>query len=199
MPTCRARSPQSERATRRQLSSRRGLIATVLVAILVLLGVLLLVRIPLGRPSESSIVVGGSPLLNKPAPEFDLVRLDGSRARLSDYRGRPVIVNFWASWCIPCRDEFPQFVAARREYAADGLEILGVVHDDSADAASAFATANHATWPLLLDPDDVAWKAYLGGVGVPMTFFIDRDGVVRATSFGPVTPTGFPEQVGTIL
>src|SRR5262249_1018515 len=82
------------------------------------------------------------------------------------YRGRPVIVNFWASWCIPCRDEFPQFVAARAEHAADGLEILGVVHQDGADTASAFARDHDAGWPMLMDTADAAWQAYRV-LGVP--------------------------------
>jgi len=152
-----------------------------------------------GGPDGTPIVVGGSPLLNKPAPNIDLVALDGSHVRLSDYLGRPVIVNFWASWCGPCRDEFPQFVAARHDHAGQGLEILGVIHEDNAEAAAGFAASEKATWPLLMDPQNTAWNAYINPVGVPTTFFIDRAGIVRATSFGPVTPTGLPQQLGAIL
>jgi cytochrome c biogenesis protein CcmG/thiol:disulfide interchange protein DsbE len=140
----------------------------------------------------------GSPLLDKPAPDFQLARLDGTLVRLSGYRGRPVIVNFWASWCIPCRDEFPEFVAARAQHAQDGLEILGIVHLDGADAAAGFARERGADWPLLLDPKDEAWKAYQG-IGVPSTYFIDREGVVRATSLGPVSAAALPIQLAKIL
>lgn len=160
-------------------------------------------KVPLGStadgPDGTPIVVGGSPLLNKPAPAIDLVSLDGSRVRLSDYLGRPVLINFWASWCTPCRDEFPQFVTALRDHASQGLQILGVIHDDNANAAAAFATSEHATWPLLMDPGDTIWNAYIIPVGVPATIFIDRSGVVRATSFGPVTPSGLPQQLAAIL
>jgi cytochrome c biogenesis protein CcmG/thiol:disulfide interchange protein DsbE len=137
-------------------------------------------------------------MLGKVAPDIALGTTDGRTVRLSDYRGRPVIVNFWASWCIPCREEFPQFVAAREAHTADGLEILGVVHEDSADAAAAFAADRGAQWPMLLDTGEAAWRDYRV-LGVPSTYFIDRDGVVRATSLGPVTDSSLPEQLATIL
>ncbi len=173
------------------------------MALLAIVAVIAIARLPLGStaigPGGTPIVVGGSPLLNKPAPNFDLVALDGSHVKLSDYLGRPVIVNFWASWCGPCRDEFPQFVGALRDHGAQGLQILGLIHDDNAGAAAAFAASEKATWPMLMDTGDAVWNAYIIPVGVPATFFIDRTGIVRATSFGPVTPTGLPGQLATIL
>jgi thiol-disulfide isomerase/thioredoxin len=117
---------------------------------------------------------------------------------LSDYRGRPVIVNFWASWCGPCKEEFPLFAAARERHADEGLEILGIVHDDSAEAAGAFARERSAAWPMLLDPDDSAWKAYLG-LGVPMSFYVDRQGIIRAVSFGPPPSRSLDLQIAKIL
>ncbi len=82
-----------------------------------------------------SIVVTRSPMLDKPAPPIVLQSLDGSTTvRLADYLGRPVMVNFWASWCLPCRQEFPLLASARATHAAAGLEILGIVHED--DVAS---------------------------------------------------------------
>jgi cytochrome c biogenesis protein CcmG/thiol:disulfide interchange protein DsbE len=179
------------------------LVGLGLVALLAAIAIIVVAKVPLGStaagPDDSPILVGGSPLLGKAAPAIDLVALDGKRVRLSDYLGRPVIVNFWASWCGPCRDEFPQFVTARRDHAADGLEILGVIHDDNAQAATDFAASEKAAWPMLMDTGDAIWNAYIVPVGVPATFFIDRAGIVRATSFGPVTPTGLPQQLGAIL
>lgn len=173
------------------------------MALVTVIGVIVVASLPLGTtasgPEGTPIVVGGSPLLNKPAPNFDLVTLDGRHVRLSDDLGHPVIVNFWASWCGPCRDEFPQFVSVVRDHGTQGLEILGVVHDDNADAARVFATQQGATWPMLMDPQNAVWNAYIIPVGVPATIFIDRAGIVRATSFGPVTPTGLPSQLATIL
>ena len=141
-----------------------------------------------------SIVVGRNPLLDKPAPAISLPTLDGSgTVNLSDYAGRPVIVNFWASWCVPCRQEFPLFKDARAAHAADGLEILGVVHLDSADSAQGFATEQGATWPLLMDANNSVWQAY-GQLLVPTTYYIDRQGIVRAVSYGP-PPSGTLEEL----
>jgi peroxiredoxin len=147
------------------------------------------------RPADSTSV--GTARIGAKAPTFSTFDLDGRRVRLAEVDG-PVLVNFWASWCIPCRDEFPEFVAARAQHAQDGLEILGIVHLDGADAAAGFARERGADWPLLLDPKDEAWKAYQG-IGVPSTYFIDREGVVRATSLGPVSAAALPIQLAKIL
>jgi len=133
---------------------------------------------------RSPLVVGRSPLVDQPAPPIDLRDLEGRRVRLADFDGRPVIVNFWASWCIPCREEFQLFREARAAHAEEGLEILGIVHDDSAANAAEFVAQEAAEWPALMDPDDVAWAAYLNPA-LPTTFFIDREGIVRAVSYGP--------------
>ncbi len=153
---------------------------------------------PGASPVASVVVVAGSPLLNKPAPDFTLEDLEGQPVSLSDFRGRPVILNFWASWCGPCKVEFPLFQEAREQHSAEGLEIVGVIHDDSADAAAAFVQEEGSEWPALLDPDDVAWTAY-GGLGLPTSFFIDREGIVRAVSFGPPLSGTLDDQLAKIL
>jgi cytochrome c biogenesis protein CcmG, thiol:disulfide interchange protein DsbE len=186
----------------------RPIILALAVIALVVLGVVAF--IPLGgkplpsaapgaTPGSSPIVIGGSPLLDKPAPAIELMALDGNAVSLADYAGRPVVVNFWAPWCIPCREEFPVFVAAREAYAAQGLEILGVVYKDSASAAQAFADDHAAEWPMLADPGEKVYTAYTGFGGVPMTVFIDGGGTVRAVSYGPLSEAGFADQVSTIL
>jgi cytochrome c biogenesis protein CcmG, thiol:disulfide interchange protein DsbE len=146
-----------------------------------------------------SIVVTRSLMLDKPAPPIVLQSLDGSATvRLADYLGRPVMVNFWASWCLPCREEFPLLAAARAAHAADGLEILGIDHDDDVASAQSFAADHSATWLLLSDPYNAAWQAYLGGL-VPTTYYIDRQGIVRAVSYGPPSSGSLDEQLAKIL
>jgi cytochrome c biogenesis protein CcmG/thiol:disulfide interchange protein DsbE len=161
-------------------------IALVALALILALPIIILgSRLNLGgAPEGSSVVVGRDPLMDAAAPEINLTTVDGHQAALSDYRGRPVIVNFWASWCVPCREEFPLLAAARAQHEAEGLEILGIIHDDSAQSAGAFAATFNAAWPLLLDADDVAWNAYHGAF-VPVSYFVDRAGIVRAVSYGP--------------
>lgn len=171
------------------------------VAAVVLLTLVLLV-VPLGNPGsaldDGATRVGGHPLIGKPAPDIDLLTLEGEQVTLSGLRGRPVLINFWATWCIPCRDEFPLLVGAYQEHAAEGLEILGIVHDDTAAAARDFAAELGATWPMLDDADDVAWADYVG-VGMPTSLFVDPQGIVRAFSLGGFNESGLAALLRTIL
>lgn len=154
-----------------------------------------------GAPAGTSadpVVVGGHPLLGKVAPDIDLLTIDGEPVKLSALRGRPVLVNFWATWCPPCREEFPLMVDAYAQHADDGLEILGVLHQDFADGARDFAADMGATWPILEDPQDAAYGDYLV-VGLPTSFFIDADGIVRAFSLGGFSEDGLAAQLESIL
>jgi len=174
------------------LTRRSRLLLATAIALIAALGLGLFAWNQLN--ATPSFVVGRNPLLDKPAPAISLPSLDGTHSiNLSDYAGRPVIVNFWASWCVPCRQEFPLFKDARAGHAADGLEIIGVVHSDSADSAQRFATDEGATWPLAQDANNTAWQAY-GTALVPTSYYIDRQGIVRAVSYGP-PPSGTLEEL----
>jgi cytochrome c biogenesis protein CcmG/thiol:disulfide interchange protein DsbE len=153
-----------------------------------------------GLPARDTgvTVVGPDPNFQKPAPQLTLQTLDGQTVSLEALHGRPVIVNFWASWCVPCREEFPLLVDAYQRYSPRGLEIVGIIHDDGAQTATDFARSYGATWPLALDPNDEAWNAFRAAF-VPVSYYIDRDGVVRAISYGP-PPSGFlDDQIQQIL
>jgi cytochrome c biogenesis protein CcmG/thiol:disulfide interchange protein DsbE len=127
--------------------------------------------------------------LGKPAPDFTLRTLDGDSVSLSSLKGRPVIVNFWASWCNPCRHEFPQLRKTIQKYKLDRLAVVGISFQDIDDDARAFAKKEHATWPLAVDiGNGVAAKTY-GVRSVPTTFFITPDGVIADQVFGQL-PTG---------
>lgn len=151
-----------------------------------------------------TVNVGGSgtavdtPIVGREAPAFDLQTLDGERLALAELRGSPVVLNFWASWCIPCREEAPLLTTAAREYEAQGLRVVGIVYQDSAESARDFMDRYAQPYPGLLDPDGRTAIDY-GVFGIPETFFIDRDGIVRSRQVGPVTEEGLERQIREIL
>lgn len=113
-----------------------------------------------------------------PAPDFELTTLDGETLRLSDLRGTPVVLNFWASWCTPCRAEFPLLREFHRE--ADGeYAVVGVDTGDIRGDGEEFARDQRADWPNGFDVDGAVARSY-GVNGLPQTFFIDRDGTITA-------------------
>ncbi len=144
----------------------------------------------------ASLTVG--PQVGMVAPELALTDLDGVPVKLSDYAGKPVVLNYWASWCGPCRDEFPELKAALDAHAAGGLVVLGVLFKDDVAPAQAFVEKQGATWTTLADPEDAAANAYRV-VAPPTTFFIGRDGVVKDLQIGGMTADQLAQHLGTIL
>jgi thiol-disulfide isomerase/thioredoxin len=151
--------------------------------------VLLLPDVP-QKPGDEAIDTktdAPSPLLHKPAPEFKLSSLDGKKVSLSDFKGKPLVVNFWATWCAPCKVEMPWFEEFSKKYAADGFEVLGLTDDADAgrDAIAKSATRLGATYPILLT-DGKVQKAYgTDEAGyLPMSFYVDRSGTVIAVTAG---------------
>jgi cytochrome c biogenesis protein CcmG/thiol:disulfide interchange protein DsbE len=128
-----------------------------------------------------------SPLVGRPAPAFALPRMtDGSTMTLGEVRGRVVVLNFWASWCVPCRDEAPALEAVWRRYRDAGVTVLGVNIQDRPAAARQFVATTRATYPNVIDGPGAASIAY-GIYGVPETFVIDRDGRIRVRHVGAIT------------
>jgi thiol-disulfide isomerase/thioredoxin len=110
------------------------------------------------------------------APDFTLDALDGKSVRLSDLRGKAVLLNFWATWCGPCKIEMPWFVELQKEYGAQGLQVVGVAMDDSSkDDIAKFAKDMGVNYPVLLGKEAVG-DEYGGVPALPESFFISRDG-----------------------
>ena len=135
--------------------------------------------------------------MGSPAPEFEGPTLDGTPFRLSDLRGRPVMVNFWGPSCVPCRNEFPLFAEKLEEYADDGLVIVGVLMFDPPEPSRDFIAEFGATWPSVDDPTGSIRAAYRA-VARPQTYFIDGAGIVRAIQVGETTAADFERLYATI-
>lgn len=126
----------------------------------------------------------GGPKPGAPAPDFALQSLDGKTVRLSDFRGKAVLLNFWATWCEPCKLEMPWFIELQKQYGPQGLQVLGVAMDDSGkDTIAKFAHNMGVDYPVLLGKESVS-DQYGGLEYLPTSFYIDRDGKVVARVFG---------------
>lgn len=135
------------------------------------------------------------------APDFTLDSLDGGQFTLSDLRGQIVLVNLWASWCLPCRAEMPAIERVYRSYKDLGLEVLAVnaTNQDSVDAARAFVQERGLTFPVLLDRAGSVSTAY-NLRGLPSSFFIDRQGVIRSVVIGgPMNEALIQSKVESLL
>jgi cytochrome c biogenesis protein CcmG/thiol:disulfide interchange protein DsbE len=146
-----------------------------------------------GRPAAGAGQPGSA------APAFDLPGLRGGRVRLADYAGRPVVLNFWASWCVPCRKEFPDLRALARQHRADGLVVVGVTYRDLDGDARAFARQQRATWPLASGGRGDPVAEQYGVRFVPQTFFIAPDGTIVARAFGALSGDRLRAQVAELL
>jgi peroxiredoxin len=153
--------------------------AVVLGSIIALAAVVLFAA----APSRSATPAAASAA----APDFALKDLDGKIVRLSDYRGKAVVLNFWATWCPPCRHEIPWFVDLQNQYGPHGLEIIGISMDESGPAAvKRFADRMNVNYKVVMG--DAATAARYGGVRVlPTTVYIGRDGKVISTVPGLVS------------
>jgi len=121
-----------------------------------------------------------------PAPLFGLTDLSGKVVSLSDFRGKPVLINFWASWCMPCLNEMPYIEEIYRERKSDNLVVLMINAKEPIEVVSKFAKGKGYTFTILLDSDGKANNAYQV-FGLPSTYFIDTNGIVKYSYMGELT------------
>lgn len=132
-----------------------------------------------GQPKKTAPKVGAS------APDFESTTPDGKPINFVDFRGKPLVVNFWATWCTPCKKEMPDLQAVSEEYAARGLTILAVnFGDESVRDVTKYFNDLGLTFAAVLDPGQKISTRY-GIFGLPTTFFIDKDGVIQYIKIGP--------------
>ena len=132
------------------------------------------------------------------APDFELVDLAGQPVRLSSFRGHPVVINFWATWCPVCQKEFPAVRSAYERFSPQGVVLLGVDLREPVELVSQVAQAQGLTYPILLDSDGVVTSQY-SVYGIPTTVVVDAQGIVTSRLTGPLTEEKFSEMVSPLL
>lgn len=153
---------------------------------------------------EAKNVTGRPPVaeVGRAGPDFLLETPEGGTLRLSDLQGSPVLINFWASWCPPCRDEIPELVKAYERYQGEGLVIVGVNLQEPDGAVRDFAREFGMTFPVGIDRDGEVGDAWrLGGPveGIPTSYFVDATGVIRDFFYGPMTDDRLAEKLAEVL
>ena len=177
-PTPESTIPQTP-PTQQPPASGRSPVALIVAAV-VITGMLYFGFHAARRSSATVGTAGGQAALKGPklAPDFTLESLDGQTIHLSDYRGKAVLLNFWATWCGPCKIEMPWFVEMQNQYGAQGFQIVGVAMDDSSkDDIAKFAKEMGVNYPVLIGKEAVG-DEYGGVPALPESFFISRDGKI---------------------
>ena len=137
-------------------------------------------------------------LLDKKSPQFTLTGFNGQMLRLSGFRGKVVLLNFWATWCAPCQAEMPVFAAWQHQYAPRGFQVIGISMDDDAAPARRLVERLKLNYPSAFG--DARLAARYGGVlGLPLTFLIDRNGVVRARFQGETDVKAIESRMNALL
>ncbi len=152
---------------------------------------------PDAAAADTPTFAQAQPAVGRPAPDFTLPALDGSTFRLSDQRGKPVVLNFWATWCGPCQRELPALQRAAEHY--DGVVVFaGVDQAETAETVQRYVDKLGLTFAIPMDGEQEVGERY-GVLGLPTTFFIDESGVIRSIWMGEMNSVTLAENIATIL
>lgn len=155
---------------------------STLAAVAILALIVLIASRHWSRPDP--LMRGGNTAATHPlAPDFSITDLSGQTLELSRYRGKVVVLNFWATWCSPCRSEIPHFVDLQNKYGRDGLQIIGISLDDDPELVRAFYRQLRMNYPVAIGDAKLA-EQYGGILGLPVSFLIGRDGRIYAKHIG---------------
>jgi len=141
---------------------------------------------------------GPSALTGLAAPSYALTTMTGAQSELSAYRGRVVVMNLWASWCPPCREEMPELQRLFRSYGSRGVTVLGIDEGESASRAASFAQSMQVHYPILLDRQQQYGRVY-SALGLPTTIVIDQTGIIARGFDGPLTYAQMVQAVRPLL
>ena len=163
--------------------ARHRTLLELAIVLAIAAGLFLFARYKFNRPHLDDINS------RKPAPDFSLQALNGTPLRLSEYKGKVVLVNFWATWCDPCRREIPRFVDLQKKYAHRGFQVVGISLDDDTKAVPPFYQEFKMNYPVAIGDEKLA-ESFGNVLGLPVNFLIDRDGRIAARHLGEAR---FPE------
>ncbi len=183
------------------MSKRTWLLVAAGAPLLAFLGILVWASAQTGGRAGGMGVnteFGVAQVETEPAPDFSLVLLDGARVSLSDLRGRVVLVDFWASWCAPCRQEAPVLEQTYLEYAGADVEFVGVNIWDLPDNAATYVAQFGISYPNGVDGEGKIAIDY-GVQGIPEKFFIDRKGLIRQKFVGPMRESVLKETLVSLI
>jgi peroxiredoxin len=159
-------------------------------------------QVGLPEPSRfTGFIVNGTqvaPEIGSPAPPFSAPALTGEPLRLSELRGNIVVLNFWATWCVPCEIEMPELQALHENWQAHNVQVIGINIGEERAAIDAWLSSRQITFPLLLDASQSISQQYQLR-GQPMTFVIDRQGIIRAIFYGATTRDALERMLTPLL
>jgi cytochrome c biogenesis protein CcmG/thiol:disulfide interchange protein DsbE len=151
----------------------------------------------LTQPPGHGTVVPDTIAKGQPVPDIAGTTLDGASVDLAQYRGHPVVINFWGPSCVPCREEMPLLAQKLAAHQGTGLVILGVLMDDPVEPAREFEKEYGATWQTVVDPNGAIKTAYRV-LARPQSYFVDKDGILRSIQIGYLTDADFERQLAMI-
>ena len=160
--------------------------------------IFILCLLPAACTREKGGEATGGIIIGSKAPDFSMISLSGQQISLKDLRGQGVLVNFWATWCYPCREEMDDLKAAYEKYKDQGIVILGIDMKEGEEMVRKFTDSYKITYPILIDTDGKVSDAY-NVFGIPSSFFIDREGIIRDIILGEMNQDSINNKIEKLI